>query len=113
MKKFILFLLPLSLSAQIPDYYEGLDFKKDGKTIKEELHDLINATHQAVSYTPGVWNILDKSDLDLNSQGRVLLIYGFTDSKGADDYNLNLSNQRATAVKKKLMNPTYNSISIF
>lgn len=80
MKKFILFLLPLSLSAQIPDYYEGLDFKKDGKTIKEELHDLINATHQAVSYTPGVWNILDKSDLDLNSQGRVLLIYGFTDN---------------------------------
>ena len=29
-------------------------------------------------------------------------IYGFTDSKGADDYNLNLSNQRATAVKNYL-----------
>ena len=29
-------------------------------------------------------------------------IYGFTDSKGADEYNLNLSNQRATAVKNYL-----------
>ncbi|UGS24262.1 OmpA family protein [Flavobacterium channae] len=29
-------------------------------------------------------------------------IYGFTDSIGADDYNLNLSNQRATAVKNYL-----------
>ena len=29
-------------------------------------------------------------------------IYGFTDSKGADDYNLNLSNQRAAAVKNYL-----------
>ena len=29
-------------------------------------------------------------------------IYGFTDSKGSDDYNLNLSNQRAAAVKNYL-----------
>ncbi|CAM3878560.1 OmpA family protein [Flavobacterium cucumis] len=29
-------------------------------------------------------------------------IYGFTDSKGADDYNLNLSNQRATTVRNYL-----------
>ena len=29
-------------------------------------------------------------------------IYGFTDSKGSDDYNLNLSSQRATAVKNYL-----------
>ncbi len=29
-------------------------------------------------------------------------IYGYTDSKGADEYNLNLSNQRAAAVKTYL-----------
>lgn len=29
-------------------------------------------------------------------------IYGYTDAKGADDYNLNLSNQRASAVKAYL-----------
>jgi outer membrane protein OmpA-like peptidoglycan-associated protein len=29
-------------------------------------------------------------------------IYGYTDSKGADEYNLNLSDQRATAVKNYL-----------
>lgn len=80
MQKFLLLLFPFAAFAQQPDYYEGIDFKQNGKTIKEELHDLINATHHAVSYTPGVWNILDKSDLDLDSQGRVLLIYGFTDN---------------------------------
>lgn len=31
-------------------------------------------------------------------------IYGFTDSKGAEEYNLSLSNQRATAVKNYLVN---------
>ena len=80
MQKFLLLLFPFAAFAQQPDYYEGIDFKQNGKTIKEELHDLINATHHAVSYTPGVWNILDKSDLDLDSKGRVLLIYGFTDN---------------------------------
>ncbi|MBO6212445.1 MAG: endonuclease [Algoriella sp.] len=80
MKKFILFLFPFTLFAQIPDYYEGINFKANGIDVKTELHDLINATHRAVSYTPGVWNILDKSDLDLDSNGKVLLIYGFTDN---------------------------------
>lgn len=31
-----------------------------------------------------------------------IVIYGYTDSKGADDYNLNLSQQRAEAVKAYL-----------
>lgn len=31
-----------------------------------------------------------------------IVIYGYTDSKGADDYNLNLSQQRAAAVKTYL-----------
>lgn len=80
MRKLLLLLLPFISFAQQPAYYEGIDFKQNGKAIKEELHNLINATHHAVSYTPGVWNILDQSDLDLDSQGRVLLIYGFTDN---------------------------------
>ncbi|MBW1617138.1 endonuclease [Empedobacter falsenii] len=80
MRKLLLLLFPFAAFAQQPAYYEGIDFKQNGKAIKEELHNLINATHHAVSYTPGVWNILDKSDLDLDSQGRVLLIYGFTDN---------------------------------
>lgn len=80
MNKILFLLLPFAINAQIPDYYEGIDFKKDGATIKQELHDLINATHQAVSYTPGVWNILSVSDLDLKSDGKVLMVYGFTDN---------------------------------
>lgn len=79
MRKYLLLLFPFTLFAQIPAYYEGIDFKQNGKIVKEDLHDLIAATHHGVNYTPGVWNILDKSDLDLDSEGRVLLIYGFTD----------------------------------
>ncbi len=79
MKKILFFLFPVALLAQIPNYYEGIDFKSKGIEIKNELHDLITATHRPVNYTPGVWNILEKSDLEIGSKDRVLLIYGFTD----------------------------------
>lgn len=79
MQKFLLLLFPFAAFAQQPDYYEGIDFKQNGKTIKEELHDLINATHHAVSYKT-VWDILMKSYLEIGSKDRVLLIYGFTDN---------------------------------
>lgn len=79
MKKLILLFAPFILLAQQPEYYEGINFKQEGSKIKQELHDLINATHQPVTYTPGVWDILSESDLDLDSERRVLLIYGFTD----------------------------------
>lgn len=95
MKKFILLFSPFILLAQQPEYYEGIDFKQDGNKIKEELHDLINATHTDISYTPGVWNILDKADLDLDSEGRVLLIYGFTDDSS------NFREQRTRDVNNK------------
>ncbi|GGF08065.1 Por secretion system C-terminal sorting domain-containing protein [Chishuiella changwenlii] len=79
MKKLILLFAPFILLAQQPEYYEGINFKQEGSKIKQELHDLINSTHQPVTYTPGVWDILSESDLDLDSERRVLLIYGFTD----------------------------------
>lgn len=79
MKKLILLFIPFLALAQQPEYYEGINFKQEGSKIKQELHDLINATHTSPTYTPGVWNILSEADLDLESEGRVLLIYGFTD----------------------------------
>ncbi|MDM1524267.1 endonuclease [Empedobacter sp. 225-1] len=126
MRKYLLLLFPFALFAQIPDYYEGIDFKQNGKIIKEELHDIINATHRAVKYTPGVWNILDKSDLDLDSNGRVLLIYGFTDNstiyseqRTRDVNNKNNSSSGSTIGKwerehifpKSMANPILNTDS--
>lgn len=80
MKKILFFLLPFTLTAQIPAYYDGLDFNKETEAVKEQLTNLIKATHVGITYTPGVWDALDKSDLDLESEGRVLLIYGFDDN---------------------------------
>ncbi len=79
MRKILFFLLPFTLSAQIPAYYDGLDFRTEGEEVKNQLSTLIKATHQALSYTPGVWNVLDTSDLDPDtpSKDHVLLIYGY------------------------------------
>lgn len=80
MKNILLIFFPALLFSQIPDYYEGINFKQNGSKVKEELHDLINATHHSINYTPGVWNILNKSDLAPESKNKVLMIYGFSDS---------------------------------
>lgn len=77
----LLLLIPFQLFGQIPDYYIGIDFTQNGENLKNQLSNLIIATHSNdLSYTPGVWNAIKETDLDPDNPNDVLLIYGFDDS---------------------------------
>lgn len=89
MKKFLLFLAaPFYCAAQIPEYYNTVDFTLTGDALKSELATLITNTHTTqLIYTPDVWNALKQTDLDPENPDNVLLIYGYddTDSSVAND----------------------------
>jgi len=76
-------LLSISAWAQIPAYYASVNFADSGAVLKQQLASLITTTHTTfLSYTPGIWNLLEDADLDLVDRNKVLLIYGFNDNDG-------------------------------
>ncbi len=80
MIKFLFFFLPISIFAQIPTYYQSIDFTQTGQDLQEDLSNLITATHtHELVYTPEVWDALRLSDLDPENQQNVFLIYGYDD----------------------------------
>lgn len=67
--------------AQIPAYYAPVNFADSGAVLKQQLATLITQTHTTfLSYTPGIWNLLEAADLDMVDRTKVLLIYGFNDT---------------------------------
>ena len=77
----IAILLVVTLSAQVPTYYNGIDLNLTGMSLKSELTSKITTTHtNQISYTPGVWNVLKISDLDPTNTNNVLLVYGYDDT---------------------------------
>lgn len=81
MKKLLLLLLPCIGFAQIPAYYNSIDFSQNGNALKSQLTTLITATHTTeLVYTPGVWDALRQTDLDPNNPENVLLVYGYNDA---------------------------------
>lgn len=63
--------------AQIPAYYNGVNFNLTGMALKAELANKITSTHtNQISYTQ-VWSVLKQSDLDPNNANNVLLVYGW------------------------------------
>lgn len=85
MHKFLLlfFLLPITLSAQIPSYYSGINFNLTSDALKGELSTLITNTHTTeLPYTSSqtdVWDVLKQTDLNPNNTSEVFLIYGYDD----------------------------------
>lgn len=66
---------------------EGVNFDYDKATLRQEDHDII-----------------DKNAADLKTWGDVNVeVAGHTDSRGSDKYNMNLSQQRAAAVRTYLI----------
>jgi endonuclease I len=85
MKKLLLLLgLPFFCAAQIPQYYNSVDFTLTGDALKTQLATLITNTHTTqLIYTPDVWNALKQTDLDPTNPDNVLLIYGYDDNDSA------------------------------
>ncbi|TDQ28622.1 endonuclease [Tenacibaculum caenipelagi] len=72
-----------NIPSEISEYYKDIDFTLTGSSLKEELATTIISTHTTtLSYTPGVWDVLKQSDLDLTDNSKVVLIYGYDDNDG-------------------------------
>lgn len=85
-KYLIALLFPFCGFAQIPAYYNSIDFSQTGNNLKSQLSTLITTTHTTeLVYTPGVWNALEQTDLDPDNTNNVFLIYGYNDSDNNDD----------------------------
>jgi endonuclease I len=89
MKKFlsiIAILLAVTLNAQIPAYYNGVNLNLTGMSLKSELTSKITATHtNQISYSQAL-NVLKVSDLDPTNPEDVILVYGWDDTD-ADETN--------------------------
>ncbi|WP_294818587.1 endonuclease [uncultured Flavobacterium sp.] len=86
MRKYIFILLPCLCFAQMPEYYEPVDFELAGNALKVQLAALITDTHEnELDYTPEVWNALKQADLDPANPENVLLIYGYDDADASND----------------------------
>ena len=87
-KLLFLFIIPYLCIAQIPSYYNNVDFTKSGNDLKTQLTNLITTTHTTIlPYTDtngliDTWRVIKQSDLDPTNPANVLLIYGFNDTDG-------------------------------
>lgn len=85
LKLLFLLLVPFFCFAQIPTYYNTIDFSKTGDNLKTQLTTLIANTHiinlpYTATGTTDVWDALSQTDLDPNNSNNVLLIYGYNDA---------------------------------
>ena len=97
------------LDQQIKDLKEqtegtGVDVTQDGDAIKVNLPNGITFPVDNATIQPGFRATLDKIAQSLIQYPNSLIdVYGFTDSTGADSYNLQLSERRAQAVADYLI----------
>lgn len=84
-KLFFLLFLPISLLAQIPQYYNNVDFKGDKELVKQQIAYLITRTHNEIAYS-AVWEVLDRADEDPENSQNVLLLYGYETGDESSKY---------------------------
>jgi outer membrane protein OmpA-like peptidoglycan-associated protein len=88
-------------AREIQEQLPGAQVERVGEGIKLVLgENAVRFDFNKSSLTSNAKTNLDKLvPVFKNYADTDIKIYGYTDSKGADDYNLNLSEQRAAAVK--------------
>jgi endonuclease I len=85
MKKMLLIGLlfwSVSVLAQIPTYYNGVNLTLTGMALKSELAQKITNTHTIQLQYNDVWTVLKMTDLDPTNANNVLLLYGYNDGDG-------------------------------
>lgn len=85
----ILWLASYSTFGQLyGNYYNSITANDSGLVLRNKLVNLIVSTHTtSLSYTPGVWNALKVADLDLDQNGKVVLVYGYDDASSNVRYH--------------------------
>lgn len=88
-------------AKEIKDTLPGADVERVGEGIKITLKEnMVNFGFDSSNLTSGAKANLDKlATVLVNNPDTNINIYGYTDSKGADSYNLSLSDRRAGAVR--------------
>lgn len=91
-------------AREIQEQLPGAQVERVGEGIKLVLgENAVRFDFNKSSLTTSAKSNLDKLvPVFKNYPDTNIKIYGYTDSKGADEYNLNLSDQRAAAVKSYL-----------
>ena len=91
-------------AKEIQDTLPGAEVERVGEGIKVTLKEnMVNFGFDSSNLTAAAKTNHDKlAQVLVNNPDTNISIYGYTDSKGADAYNLSLSERRANAVKAYL-----------
>ena len=92
-------------AREIKETVPGVEVERIGEGIKLVLgENAVQFDFNKASLTAKAKTNLDKLTAVFKDYADTdIVIYGYTDSKGADEYNLNLSKQRANSVKDYLV----------
>lgn len=91
-------------AKEIKETLPGAEVERVGEGIKVTMKEnMVNFGFDSSNLTSAAMANLDKlAEVLINNPDTNINIYGHTDSKGSDEYNLSLSDRRAAAVKAYL-----------
>ena len=102
-------------AKEIKETLPGAEVERVGEGIKVTMKEnMVNFGFDSSDLTPSAKANLDKlAQVLKNNMDTNINIYGHTDSKGTDAYNLSLSERRAAAVKNYLVSQGVSSSRMF
>lgn len=79
--------------AQIPSYYNGINFKSSASSVKSQLNALMNSTLKPIAtYSPETWEAIKTVDANPKNPNEVMMIYGYSNSETDTKYHLTRDN---------------------
>lgn len=102
-------------AKEIKETLPGAEVERVGEGIKVTLPEsIVNFAYDSSNLTDAAKTNLDKLAAVLtNNPDTNVNVYGHTDSRGTDEYNLSLSDRRAAAVKSYLMSKGISGARLF